>query len=122
MALKFTLQEMQTTWENAIAQKNKFSGAIARIEQSINTLSSSWVSDEIGTYQTFVDKYNETQERLGKKLAANPRNLAAGSLRQLDANITRERGLNMFIFNIQDGPNDYMENHMVGLDKLDKLR
>lgn len=72
------------------------------------------------THENF-DKYNETQERLGKKLAANPRNLAAGSLRQLDANITKERGLNMFIFNIQDGPIEYMENHMVGLDKLEEL-
>ena len=64
MALKFTLQEMQTTLDNAIAQKNIYSGAIAKIEQSINTLSSSWVSDEIGTYQTFVDKYNEKKQSL----------------------------------------------------------
>lgn len=64
MALKFTLEEMQTTLDNAVAQTKKYSGAIARIEESINTLSSSWVSNEIGTYQTFVDKYNEKKQTL----------------------------------------------------------
>ena len=45
---------------------------------------------------------NEKQELLGKKTFANPRNCAAGTLRQLDASITRERGLSFFVFNIQD--------------------
>ena len=44
---------------------------------------------------------NEQQELLGKKLFANPRNCAAGTLRQLDSKITRERNLSMFIFNLQ---------------------
>ena len=44
------------------------------------------------------EKYNEEQERLEKKTAANPRNLAAGTLRQLDTSITKKRGLKMFIF------------------------
>ena len=45
---------------------------------------------------------NERQELLGKKTFANPRNCAAGTLRQLDASITRERGLSFFVFNVQD--------------------
>ncbi len=64
------------------------------------------------------DKYNEEQEKLGKKTAANPRNLAAGTLRQLDPAITKSRGLKMFIFNIQDGPSDIMESHCNGLEIL----
>lgn len=44
---------------------------------------------------------NEQQELLGKKLFANPRNCAAGTLRQLDSKITKERNLSMFIFNLQ---------------------
>ena len=65
------------------------------------------------------DKFNETQEMLGKKLSANPRNLAAGTLRQLDPEITRSRGLKMFIFNIQDGPMELMQSHCKGLDILE---
>ncbi len=44
---------------------------------------------------------NETQELLGKKLFANPRNCAAGTLRQLDSDIVKKRGLSLFIFNLQ---------------------
>lgn len=69
------------------------------------------------THKNF-DKFNEEQEKQGKKLAANPRNLAAGTLRQLDSAITKERGLNMFIFNIQDGPEDFKKNHINSLDAL----
>ena len=64
------------------------------------------------------DRYNEEQEISGGKLAANPRNLAAGTLRQLDANITKKRGLKMFVFNVQQGPEELTESHCKGLDIL----
>ncbi len=48
------------------------------------------------------DRFNDEQEIAGEKPAANPRNLAAGTLRQLDSAIVRERGLRMFVFNVQD--------------------
>ncbi len=64
------------------------------------------------------DRYNEEQELKGGKLAANPRNLAAGTLRQLDANITKQRGLRMFVFNVQQGPEELTESHVNGLDIL----
>ena len=64
------------------------------------------------------DKFNEAQELKGGKLAANPRNLAAGTLRQLDANITKERGLKMFVFNVQQGPQELTLSHCDGLDIL----
>ena len=46
-------------------------------------------------------KLNERQEKEGKQLFANPRNAAAGSLRQLDSKIAASRGLDCYIFNIQ---------------------
>lgn len=64
------------------------------------------------------EKYNEVQEELGKKAAANPRNLAAGTLRQLDTSVTKERGLRMFVFNVQDGPEELMQSHTLALDVL----
>lgn len=69
------------------------------------------------------ERYNERQESLGKKPAANPRNLAAGTLRQLDVAITRERGLRMFVFNVQDalGASAHlMDVHTAGLDELQR--
>jgi len=64
------------------------------------------------------DMYNRTQEEQGKKIAANPRNLAAGTLRQLDTSITKKRGLKMFIFNVQRGPEELTNSHTTGLDVL----
>ena len=70
------------------------------------------------THESFF-RYNERMEELGKKAAANPRNLAAGTLRQLDSSITRERGLSLFIFNIQDcNPRSFMESHVRGMEAL----
>ncbi|SHK65043.1 DNA ligase (NAD+) [Selenomonas ruminantium] len=66
------------------------------------------------------EAFNQQQEALGKKMAANPRNLAAGTLRQLDTSITKERRLKMFIFNVQVGPNELTDSHVAGLDLLSK--
>lgn len=63
-------------------------------------------------------KYNDEMEAVGKKPAANPRNLAAGTLRQLDPKVTAERGLRMFIFNVQDGPADFMASQTSALAEL----
>ena len=47
------------------------------------------------------DRVNEKMELSGKKPFANPRNCAAGTLRQLDSAVVMERGLSMFVFNVQ---------------------
>ena len=64
------------------------------------------------------DRTNEHQELLGKKVFANPRNCAAGTLRQLDSQMVRERGMSMFIFNIQKADDALMKSHHDGLEFL----
>ncbi len=65
---------------------------------------------------------NAMQELLGKKPFANPRNCAAGTLRQLDPSITRERKLSMFIFNIQQTRGIAFETHTQGYEFLKKQK
>ncbi len=58
-------------------------------------------------------KLVEEQELNGEKTFRNPRNAAAGSLRQKDAKVTEKRQLDIFIFNIQqyDGPETLTSHH-----------
>lgn len=66
------------------------------------------------------ERFNNEMEEQGRKPAANPRNLAAGTLRQLDPSITKKRGLRMFVFNVQRGPEEIMESHVKALDLLEE--
>ena len=59
------------------------------------------IRGEVYMCREAFDKVNERQEMLGLKPFANPRNCAAGTLRQLDSRITKERQLSLFIFNLQ---------------------
>ena len=69
--------------------------------------------------KTFA-RLNEKRELNGEKTFANPRNAAAGSLRQLDSKICAERGLQIFIFNLQLA--DIMpESHIESLERLTSL-
>ena len=59
------------------------------------------VRGEVFMPKKSFEKLNQRQELEGKPLFANPRNAAAGSLRQLDPKIAAQRGLDILIFNIQ---------------------
>lgn len=59
------------------------------------------VRGEVFMPKKSFEALNERQEVEGKPLFANPRNAAAGSLRQLDPKIAAKRGLDIFIFNVQ---------------------
>ncbi len=66
------------------------------------------------------EKVNARQELAGKRVFANPRNCAAGTLRQLDTSVTKERGLSMFVFNIQQVRGGTFETHTQGYEYLKK--
>ncbi|MDD2393247.1 MAG: NAD-dependent DNA ligase LigA [Eubacteriales bacterium] len=63
-------------------------------------------------------RLNERQEVLGEKVFANPRNAAAGSLRQLDPSITAQRELDIFIFNVQGAEGITFRTHTESLEWL----
>lgn len=63
----------------------------------------------------------EKQEINGEKPFKNPRNAAAGSLRQKNSKIAAERNLSIFVFNIQQIEGKEIKNHKQSLDYLKKL-
>ncbi len=68
------------------------------------------------------EKLNARQEVEGKPLFANPRNAAAGSLRQLDPKIAAKRGLDIYIFNIQLAEGVFFTSHWETLEYLKRLK
>ncbi len=93
-------------------------GMVTKFEAEIEKLE---VRCEVYMTEESFQKVNERQELLEKKLFANPRNCAAGTLRQLDFQITKERNLNIFVFNIQQFQGIDIESHTQGYELLVKL-
>ena len=75
------------------------------------------VRGEVYMSRARFEALNERRESEGEALFANPRNAAAGTLRQLDSKITAERGLDIFVFNYQAGTKEF-ETHSETLDWL----
>lgn len=79
------------------------------------------VRGEVFMPQKSFIRLNEQREALGEPLFANPRNAAAGSLRQLDSKIVSQRKLDIFIFNVQRAEGIEFTNHRDSIDYLAKL-
>lgn len=79
------------------------------------------VRGEVFMSKATFDALNREKEEKGLALFANPRNAAAGSLRQLDSSIARERNLDIFIFNIQRVEGLDFKTHHEGLSLLAEL-
>lgn len=80
------------------------------------------VRGEVFMSQKSFEKLNTQQELNGKPLFANPRNAAAGSLRQLDPKIAAQRGLDIYIFNVQLADGVEFSTHAQSLEYLKKLQ
>lgn len=78
------------------------------------------VRGEVYMTNAAFEAVNEKQELLEKKMFANPRNCAAGTLRQLDSSVTKERNLSLFIFNIQEVQGMEFATHTDGYKFLKK--
>ncbi len=79
------------------------------------------VRGEVFMPKTSFRRLNRTQEEQGKPLFANPRNAAAGSLRQLDPKIAAKRGLDIYVFNVQLAEGKLFTTHGESLDFLKSL-
>ena len=80
------------------------------------------VRGEVFLPKSVFAKLNEERELNGQPLFANPRNAAAGSLRQLDPKIAAERRLDILIFNIQYIEGKEFSTHVETLEYLESLR
>ena len=80
------------------------------------------VRGEVFMPKKSFERLNQHQEDEGKPLFANPRNAAAGSLRQLDSKITAKRGLDILIFNVQLAEGVQLHTHAESLEFLKKLQ
>lgn len=80
------------------------------------------VRGEVFMPKKSFEKLNARQEEEGKPLFANPRNAAAGSLRQLDPKIAAKRGLDIYIFNVQLAEGVSFQSHSESLRYLQNLK
>lgn len=80
------------------------------------------VRGEVFMPKKSFERLNAIQEEEGKALFANPRNAAAGSLRQLDPKIAAKRGLDILIFNVQLAEGVSFKTHEESLAYLKQLQ
>ncbi len=81
------------------------------------------VRGEVYMPRAVFEAINAEREKKGESLMANPRNAAAGSLRQLDSAVTAKRKLDIFIFNLQQDPGGILpkDSHTAILDRLSEM-
>ena len=80
------------------------------------------VRGEVYMARSVFESINAKRELEGKPLMANPRNAAAGSLRQLDPKIAAKRGLDIYVFNVQLADGVEFTGHTQSLEYLKNLK
>ncbi len=80
------------------------------------------VRGEVYMSRKTFERLNAERELRGEALFANPRNAAAGSMRQLDPKVAASRSLDMVAFNIQYSDGEIFETDSAGLDWLKSLK
>ena len=101
--------------EDVTANAKVISDVKKKLKEPVDYLE---VRGEVYMTNEDFERVNEMQELNGKNPFANPRNCAAGTLRQLDSKITKQRGLSMFVFNIQEIRGMDTKTHTQGYEYL----
>ena len=94
---------------------------VKSIPLNINQDNEVVVRGEVYISKDNFENINKSQEEQGLQLFANPRNLAAGTLRQLDSKLTAKRPLDIFVFNLEYIEGMEFESHSQSLEYLHKL-
>lgn len=79
------------------------------------------VRGEVYMPKKAFEELNIRREELEEPLFANPRNAAAGSMRQLDTKVTAERSLDIFVFNLETIEEKVFDSHSEALENLKAL-
>jgi DNA ligase (NAD+) len=92
---------------------------VANVPEKLSEAVDITVRGEVYMSHDSFERLLERQELRGEPLAKNPRNAAAGSLRQKDSAVTAERGLDIFVFNVQQGGD--LTSHVQSLEYMERL-
>ena len=92
---------------------------IKDIPQRLSSNDTIEVRGEVYLPRKEFEKINEELMANNKQQLSNPRNAAAGTLRQLDSELVKKRNLSIFVFNVQKGKS--FSSHYESLDYLNKL-
>ncbi|MBR0164363.1 MAG: NAD-dependent DNA ligase LigA [Lachnospiraceae bacterium] len=104
------------TGEDVTVNARVVSGVPLSLKKAYDSLE---VRGEVYMTHEDFERTNALQEARGKKIFANPRNCAAGTLRILDSAVTGERGLSFFVHNVQRASDDtLMRSHAQALTLL----
>lgn len=94
---------------------------IKTIPHTLNDKIDITVRGEVFISKEDFENLNKSREENEEELFANSRNAAAGSLRQLDSNITKTRPLDIYIFNVQKIEGKEFSSHYDELNYLERL-
>lgn len=94
--------------------------AIKSVPLRLQSLESVEVRGEVYMSKASFEKLNEQRKEKGEQLFANPRNAAAGTLRQLDPKIVASRNLQIFLYSLVEGGGE-RDSHRKNLDKIKEL-
>lgn len=88
-----------------------------RLEKDIDVI----VEGEIWLAKSEFESLNRAQEKAGKPLYANPRNVAAGTIRQLDSRIVASRKLDCYVYDLAESSDGVPETQFEELEKIKEL-
>lgn len=114
--------EIGSTRGNGIDGEDVTKGllTLGDIKEELNEKIDIEVRGEVYLARAQFEKLNNELEKAGKPILANPRNAAAGTLRQLDLELVKARGLSIFVFNVQKSDIKF-KTHKESLDYCKKI-